>query len=171
MAVTWTTIPDADLTSGKPGKQYIFRALRDNIEAALTGDLGAPQLQPEALADSTAGDIRVEHSLAEVITASTTYVKIKEIQVERRGVYRVVFDFKSGSVINTAYAKIYLDGVAVGTERTDVTGSYVTYSEDISGVSSGSKIQIYAHGTGGSNAYIQNNKINSGIVITSIDLT
>ncbi len=49
------------------------------------------------------------------------------------------------------YAKIYINDVAVGTERTDATQTYETYSEDLS-VSVGDEVQLYLKSVGTPNA-------------------
>ncbi len=56
---------------------------------------------------------------------------------------RIKFDLKASSVAITAYGRVYRNGVAVGTERSTSSTSYVNYSEDISGWSSKDLIQIY----------------------------
>ena len=71
----------------------------------------------------------------EVSDGTTTYGKESYILVDK--VYpspvtlRVKFDLKSGNVAVNAYGRIYKNGVAVGTERTNNSVTYVTYSEDI----------------------------------------
>jgi hypothetical protein len=73
-------------------------------------------------------------------TNSTTYVKMAEIKSPVSGVIRILFTL-DGTVYNTAYGRIYKNGIASGTERT--TGySEVVFSEDIA-VSYGDLIQIY----------------------------
>jgi hypothetical protein len=47
------------------------------------------------------------------------------------GQQRFLFDLKTAGGGATAYGKIYRNGVALGTQQTDVTGGYVTKSEDI----------------------------------------
>lgn len=78
----------------------------------------------------------------------------KEIDITNPGVIRVKFDLKaSGSLV---FGRIYVNDVAVGTERSDVTGSYVTFSEDITVVAD-DVIQIYAWTSNTSNAYYVRN--------------
>jgi len=151
---TWTTIPDADLTSGKPGKQSIFRALRDNIDAALSGDPSAPKIQSAAFDDNvitgaklehtTAGDINVTDSTGTVAITNTSYAKAKELIVGRDGGARIVFTMLANSG-GTAYGKIYKNGVAIGTERSTTSSTYVTFSEDFTGFVQGDLIQLYMY--------------------------
>lgn len=75
------------------------------------------------------------------------YTLKKAISVRRPGTYRVKFDLKSSSS-GSVKGKIYVNGIAVGTERTTTGTTYVTYSEDIpitfTQLSSGSvDIQLY----------------------------
>jgi hypothetical protein len=82
-------------------------------------------------------------SSTERSTGSNTYAKIKETTVFFGGTIRVVFDLK-GNVSWTGNGRIYVNGVAVGTERAESTGNYTTQAtEDIS-VNPFDKIQIYA---------------------------
>lgn len=153
---TWTTIPDADLTSGKPGKQSIFRALRDNIDAALSGDPSAPKIQSgafddgvitaEKLDNTTVGDYVIKDSTGEVSHVGTTYTKKKEIAIFRAGNARITFSLRASA--DTAYGRIYKNGVAIGTERTTTSGAYVDFTEDISGLVKGDLIQLYLKNSG-----------------------
>jgi len=74
-------------------------------------------------------------------TVSTTYLKLKESIVLFAGVLSVSFKLSSGYPANPAFAKIYVNGIAVGTERT-TTGT-VTYTEDIIDLEPGDLIQVY----------------------------
>jgi len=84
------------------------------------------------------------------------YHKEKEIEVKHWGKIRVKFDIKSEAG-GTAYGRIYVNGVAVGTERTTTETTYQTYSEDIA-VEHGDLVQLYMKiiGGGGENWYARN---------------
>ncbi len=73
-------------------------------------------------------------------TTSLTYELAKEIRMARAGVVNVKFSLKKG--INNISGRIYVNGGAIGTERTETTGSYVEYSEDIT-VALGDLVQLY----------------------------
>jgi len=155
---TWTTIPDADLTSGKPGKQSIFRALRDNIDAALSGDPSAPKIQsgafddgvitPAKLTVTVAGSAVEASSLIEKTNVNTTPTKVKEISVARPGSARITFNLKNGGT-GTQYGQVYKNGIAAGTLRSTSSTTYVSFSEDFAGLIAGDLMQIYIY-TGGS---------------------
>lgn len=75
--------------------------------------------------------------------STTSYTKIKTLYVARPGAVRIKFGMKAYDG-NTAYGRIYKNGVAVGTQRsTTERNSYQTYSEDFSGLVIGDLIQLY----------------------------
>lgn len=79
--------------------------------------------------------------------ASTTYTLIKEIRLAIAGNYRISFDLCTNSVSgNPVSARIYKNGVAIGTERTttSIDPAYVTYTEDINGWEATDLCQIWA---------------------------
>jgi len=92
------------------------------------------------------------------ITA-TSYTKVKEIKLnEDTGKLRIYFQLKTNDAVNQAFAKIYKNGVALGTERTTVAEAYQAYSQDLGPFSEDDLLQIYAHrNQGGAGAtYVQN---------------
>lgn len=70
-----------------------------------------------------------------------TYTKQKEIAIYRYGKINVKFSIKMAGG-GTAYGRIYINGAAVGTERSTGSTSYVEYSEDLE-VKAGDLVQIY----------------------------
>ena len=74
---------------------------------------------------------------------STTYTKRKAITIYKGGTITVSFDGRAEGA-TTASFRIYVNDVAVGTERTDTTGVFVSWSESISGINAGDSIQLYA---------------------------
>lgn len=107
-----------------------------------------------------AGDVLQASADTERSAASSTYTKVKEIQVPRNGTYRVKFDHQGqdGATDYRGKARIYKNGVAFGTER--ITGlTYTTYSEDLE-FSAGDLVQLYyARGTLGSTSNVKNFRI------------
>lgn len=102
--------------------------------------------QTRAYYTSTASDNLKNSNDTEKSTAALTYTKIKEIVLTDAlpGV-RLKFDLKTAGGGATATARAYKNGVAIGTEQTDVTGGYVTKSEDFTAWVVGDLIQIYAY--------------------------
>jgi hypothetical protein len=98
---------------------------------------------PNTVPDYSAGNVLVGSSSKESSSSSSSYVLAKEITISRGGQLRIKFAIKSNSAAYT-YGRIYRNGSAVGTERTQTAGTtYTEYSEDISGWSAGDKVQLY----------------------------
>ena len=117
----------------------------------------------------TAGDSLMCANDAEYTgTTTTSYVKKKEIQIDKNAVsLRVKFDlFDTSSGL--AYGKIYLNGVATGTERSNNSQVYVTYSQDFTGpFFPGDLFQLYLKDDGGPEAHCKNFRIyENGYTIT-----
>jgi hypothetical protein len=97
-------------------------------------------------------------------TTSATYVLVKTIVVPPNhipgGVYRVKFTISAPyyeGYTNFAYGRIYIDGVATGTERS-VNSTSAEFSEDLTlAVAANKQIQLYCKytngGAGGENTY------------------
>ena len=82
-------------------------------------------------------------------TDSLTYVKVKEVKITGNGLLtrvRAKFFLKPAtSDVQSVSARIYKNGVAIGTERSNNTSSGVTYSEDLEvEFNDNDLIQIYA---------------------------
>lgn len=88
----------------------------------------------------------------------TVYTKHKEITVYRSGSYRVSFTLSFGGAGTNAYGRIYINGVAVGTERSADSGG-ATFTEDVSGLKPGDAIQIYIKQTDADQARVSNFRI------------
>ena len=106
---------------------------------------------------------------------NTTYVIEKELGpvpddvFEDESEFRIKFDIKSENGATTVYGRIYRNGVAVGTEQSTTSTTYVTKSEDISGWSAGDLIQLYTKtGTSGVIVYVENYRVYGGIEYTSV---
>lgn len=92
------------------------------------------------------------------VVSGTTYGKKKEIQVFFGGQCRVKFDIKMHPSEWSAYGKIYINGNAIGTERSTTSTSYATFSEDFY-LSAGDRVQLYEKDTNGYGAYVKNFRI------------
>jgi len=103
---------------------------------------------------------------SEKSTTSASYVMVKETKISAMPpmvtvphTVRVYFEMRTGSATYTAYGTIYKNGVAIGTQRTNSTTSYVAYTEDISNVAINLNdlLQVYGHGyASGYQCYIRN---------------
>lgn len=109
----------------------------------------------------SAGDRLLAKADTERQDNSYAWVKKKEIQVNRAGTLRIKFDLRTNSGTQTAKGRVYRNGVAVGTERTTSSTTYVTFTEDISGWSAGDLVQLYIDldGAGGADVYTRNFQI------------
>jgi hypothetical protein len=89
-------------------------------------------------------DTVIQANDAQVSTTSISYVKVKEIKIasvvtgnvgcQGSGTsfaLRIKFDLKTSNTAGLAKGQVYRNGVAVGTERSTNSTSYVTFSEDI----------------------------------------
>lgn len=96
-----------------------------------------------------ASDVLKTSADTERSNKGSVYTKLKEIKTLADGVARIKFDLKS-TTANSAYGRIYINGVAVGTERTVIGSTYQTFTEDII-VQKYDLIQLYVKA--GSEAY------------------
>jgi len=106
-------------------------------------------------------------SAAEETDDSETYVLEKQVRVFRPGIVRVKFDLKSGVANNNVFGRIYINNIAVGTERSQQSASYTTYSEDVY-VSSGDRIQLYVKQGGSETVYTRNFIIYADLILTDV---
>ncbi len=119
------------------------------------------------LVNHTAGDYLVAEADKEKSTSNTSYTKMKEIVIARKGSLRIKFDMKGSGV--TVYGRIYKNGSPIGTERSTYGVSYTTYSEDISNWDIGDLCQLYTRtGNVSYPAYIRNFRVYSGEPIVEV---
>lgn len=107
-----------------------------------TGNIQNSAVSRIKIESYSVGDILTSSADTEETTSTTAYVKVKEIVIPRAGALRIKFALKSSA--NYAYGRIYRNGAAIGTERSQ-PNSYQTYSEDVSGWSPGDLCQLYIH--------------------------
>lgn len=89
-------------------------------------------------------------------TTNNSYTELKYYISAIGGTMRTTFALKAQSGTPAAYGKIYINGVAAGTERSNNTTSYIFYTEDVQ-VRPGDRISVYAYQTGGGyNVYVNN---------------
>jgi hypothetical protein len=124
------------------------------------------------LAVGSASDTLQHSNDAEVTTGATSYELLKTINIPAyftASRMRITFDIETAGGGATAYGKIYKNGVAFGTEQTDVTGSYVTKTEDVAvNITGGDRIQIYGYTSDADQSvHIQNFRIYYTIAATT----
>ena len=107
----------------------------------------AAYLSDTANVEVVASDVLVDSADTEkTIPAKTmSYTKYKDITYnEIDGTIRVYWESKNpNSYFNNVYLKIYVNGVAAGTEVNEGNDVYTSHTEDIS-VSTGDSVQLYA---------------------------
>jgi len=121
------------LVSGGVGVAPAWSASPTLTGTLKTAGLNGIGLQiPHLVNKAASANLRNSHD-AEATSAATAYTKVKTITLTNGlvGQQRFLFDIKTAGGGATAYGKIYRNGVALGTEQTDVTGGYVTKSQDI----------------------------------------
>jgi len=166
----YTLIPDGSVDADSPLDTTLITQLRDNtihIEEWLGDSYVAAKNHDHDNVNSKAvtlaylaGDLLRAYADTEGTGATTVYVKKKEIVLDFGGAVRIKFDLKhSGS--GTTYGRIYRNGVAVGTERSTTSDTYVTFSEDISGWSPGDLCQLYIKQASNPNADWRNFRLYS----------
>jgi hypothetical protein len=80
---------------------------------------------------------------------SDTYELKKQITVRQGGTVRIKFDLKQSNSGSSAFARIYINEIAVGTEQQSSGATYTTFSQDIN-IKAFDRIQLYAKDTSGS---------------------
>jgi hypothetical protein len=97
-----------------------------------------------------AGDYRLQSNDALAQNGTGSYVKTHEILSGVVGTLRIKFTLASSNATDGVNGRIYINGVAVGTERLTTSGTGVEFSEDVSNVATRDLIQVYARQASGS---------------------
>jgi len=92
-------------------------------------------------------------SPSEYLQTAMVYTKIFEVRVPLDGTYTTYFNLKRHVSDSTAYGRIYVNGVAVGTARSTSSTSYQYYDEDIVKINAGDLVQLYTYCFAGAGAY------------------
>ena len=102
------------------------------------------------LAGSTvsAGYCYVAYSTAPASTNSTSYVKLKEIQVKKAGTYKVYYEIQGGVAGYQAYGIIYKNGTAYGSEVYYGDSAWHYVIEDLA-FAVNDYVQLYVRSTNG----------------------
>jgi len=82
-------------------------------------------------------------------TALDAYTKVKSIVVNGWGNIKVAWKMRSGTNASTVYGKVYVDDIAIGSEKTSESETYATSTESSINVYPGAKVQLYIHGQSG----------------------
>ena len=120
------------------------QALPGNTDYSVANGSVTPAKLSYAVAAST---YTMYEDGTEHTSITTAWAKVAEVYIPRGGAYRITFALKATIGTARIYGRIYRNGVAVGTQQSDVTCGYVTKSENISGWSAGDLLQIYIRAT------------------------
>lgn len=174
----FTSIADASIDADSPLDVTLMTAIRDSLihleewlgmsyTAAQNHDHdGANSKVVGVVGTPTAGDwITFENNTLRQRWPNT-YDKVKEIKMGAAGVYRIKFTLKQSGVGggHTVYGRIYVNGSAVGTERSRTDTTATVYSEDITTSAAGDLIQIYSKSSANSNTADTQSDISNMIV-------
>lgn len=160
-----------DRTSGENGLVFdrvaanLYKMSLNVSSALLTvptldGNGDIPHMRPKA------ASANLRHSNDAVINSyASVYMKHKTDTFANgiSGTLRISFSMSTGNAGMTAYARVYKNGVAIGTEQTTTTAfpGGESKSEDINvGVlAPGDTIELWAHGDGSYQVYVSNFRI------------
>jgi hypothetical protein len=88
-----------------------------------------------------------------VSTSLNTYIKAYEVTSNVSGTLRIKFGLSEDNVLANGWGRVYINGVARGTERNVPSGTTSGFfTEDIADIKKGDKIQIYIKSSAG-NSY------------------
>ena len=121
----------------------------EQLTAFAAGTLTAPIAKPEMFGDAAVGNICTAHMGVHSGHVATSYVTHIRWFPERDGEYRIDFSFKSSSGVSAAWARIYVNAVAVGTAYSTTSTTYSTASAEDFIVSKGDTVALLTHGTSG----------------------
>ena len=193
--MAYSTIADSEVDPESAGTTTLFTKLRDNPVEMFAKASGAPVLANDYIVDAMILDGEVgiaklptyvagnylEGSIAFMSETSlgdvgASYVKRLELKVTRSGTVKVRVGLRESANTYNIVGKIYVGGVAQGTERAPITTTnWQWWNEDIT-VSAGDLVQLYVH-RGGSAlergsialAVLCDDPISSGGLYTYID--
>lgn len=114
---------------------------------------------PNALTAFASDTVQASANTQQTQTGST-YVKKKEVRVNVNGTVRVKVDAKGDpSGLNDYLCRVYVNGVAVGSEMQTGSASYTTVTESSVTVVSGDLVQLYTKCVAAGTSYVQNFKV------------
>lgn len=131
---------DSKLTALTSGATAISKNISTGLVAYANGSM-LVGTNASAVDLSAGTDVMYTDAVSKSL-AGTTYAESKAVTVNKSGTYRVLFTMGTTNTSNTAYGRIYVNGVAAGTERVTNFNSDTIYTEDIS-LNAGDRLSIY----------------------------
>lgn len=137
-------IQGRDLYTGEIVANQVVEVVYDGTDMRMLSIPDTYGMSPATFETISSSNTRTTNATARSYTTSqSSYTKMKEILYnDVGGTITVTYtsgDFSGGGVF-TNYSRVYVNGVAVGTEHTDSTGG--TYSDTIT-VATGDLVQVY----------------------------
>lgn len=100
-------------------------------------------------------------------TTETTYTKVKEIEVNVPGKLTVSFQMKTSSAGHAGYGKVYINGVAAGTERAEDAAAWTMFQEVLT-VAVGDLVQLYGKAESGYTSSFRHFTVQRGEVLYEV---
>jgi hypothetical protein len=141
----------ADHRHAMPTATDLLNAIKtvDGAGSGLDADtVDGKQASEFASASFVAGDYMLHSNPTEVRKTASSYTLVKQSKIAQGGTLRISFTMNASSTVQTAYGRVYRNGVPVGTERSVYGNTPVTFTEDISGWSPGDTVEVWGKATG-----------------------
>ena len=136
---------DGYITAAKIGTGEVTGA-KIGSSAIDASKLASDSITGEKMPSVTAGTQTIIASAATQRSAThTSATKVKEIRIRRKGSVSVYFELCCSAGQTGAYGRIYRNGSAVGTLRSNASGDWQGWSEAVS-VSIDDYLQLYTYG-------------------------
>ncbi len=138
------------------GQQGLARALTNTTLGYKTADASITNIAMKKITEI--GDTLLHSNDTAAYIVVTDYTKSREILIPTYGYLRIKFDLigDAGEPSAIAYGKLYRNGTAIGTEQSEATGAWVTFSEDISGFKPGDLLQLWTKKAGSGSCQYRN---------------
>ena len=120
----------------------------------------------------TPSNIHLIDNSAEILTASLSWVKVKEIRLVT-AIYsesRFRFVFSMSAPTTTMHGRIYKNGVAIGNDNS-MTGAYAVYTEDIAvgNWAVGDTIELWVYGLLANSLYVKDFHLDGDLLLCTTD--
>jgi len=147
ISLTWdgTKLVTANLQS----PNYISTTTGFKLTAVDGLEINTGTIKVKSIEPAIAGDyLACYPDKADKSINPANYTKISEYYTARGGTYTTKMKFRTGVADKAAYAQVFKNGAAHGTERINTTVVVATYTENLV-FAAGDLIQLYVHGTDG----------------------
>jgi hypothetical protein len=128
----------------------------DGSKQTVVGNLDRSQVTGATASDN----LKVSSDIEKSTVSITTLAVAKEIRVSYGGTIRVSHEMKSSGIGNFVESQIFVNDIAVGTLRSTASGTYQSYTQDIT-INSSDRVQLYYRTTssGIETCYVRNFRI------------